>query len=70
MDSENKIGYADGFGKQNENTNCLIHRKEYRIVEITMDNSFLEVDERVKVGDEVICLQCSESETRNREASL
>ncbi|MDK4502548.1 alanine racemase [Fusobacterium necrophorum] len=49
-----KIGYADGFGKQNENTNCLIHRKEYRIVEITMDNSFLEVDERVKVGDEVI----------------
>ncbi len=49
-----KIGYADGFGKQNENGTCLIKRKEYRIVEVTMDNTFLEVDGRVQVGDEVI----------------
>lgn len=49
-----KIGYADGFGKENENTSCLIKRKEYRIVQVTMDNSFVEVDARVKPGDEVI----------------
>ena len=49
-----KIGYADGFGKENENTSCIIHRKEYRIVEVTMDNTFLEVDGLVQVGDEVI----------------
>lgn len=48
-----KIGYADGFGKENENTPCLIKRKEYRIVQVTMDNTFIEVDGRVKVGDEV-----------------
>lgn len=49
-----KIGYADGFGKENENGSCIIQRKEYRIAEVTMDNTFLEVDERVKVGDEVL----------------
>lgn len=49
-----KIGYADGFGKENENTPCLIRRKEYRIVQVSMDNTFIEVDGRVTSGDEVI----------------
>lgn len=49
-----KIGYADGFGKQNENSVCLIGRKEYNIVEVTMDNTFIVVDGRVQEGDEVI----------------
>lgn len=48
-----KIGYADGFGKQNEGSVCLIRGKEYRIIQVTMDNSFVEVDDRVQVGDEV-----------------
>lgn len=49
-----KIGYGDGFLKCNENTICMINRKEYNISLITMDNSFIEVDSSVKEGDEVI----------------
>lgn len=49
-----KIGYGDGFLKINENTKCLINGREFKISLITMDNSFIEVDETVKEGDEVI----------------
>lgn len=48
-----KIGYGDGFIKANEGTYCLINKKEYRIVQVTMDNTFVEVDDRVKAGDTV-----------------
>lgn len=46
-----KIGYADGFIKRNENTYCLIKNKEYKILHITMDTSFVEIDDRVEVDD-------------------
>lgn len=49
-----KIGYGDGFSKMNENSFCLINNKEYRIIEVSMDASFIEIDERVKVGDKVV----------------
>lgn len=48
-----KIGYGDGFPKCNRGEYCLINKKEYRISQVTMDNTFIEVDERVKVGDKV-----------------
>lgn len=48
-----KIGYGDGFPKCNRGTYCLINKKEYKISQVTMDNTFIEVDDRVKVGDEV-----------------
>lgn len=46
-----KIGYGDGFTKVNNGTYCLINKKEYKIVQVTMDNTFIEVDERVKIDD-------------------
>ncbi len=49
-----KVGYADGFLKSNEGSTCLIGNKEYTIVQVTMDNTFIEVDSRVKEGDRVI----------------
>ncbi|MGL4392850.1 MAG: alanine racemase [Fusobacteriaceae bacterium] len=48
-----KIGYGDGFLKFNEGTTCLINNKEYKILLVTMDNTFVEVDEYVKEFDEV-----------------
>lgn len=48
-----KIGYGDGFPKANNGTTCLIKKKEYKIIQVTMDNTFIEVDDRVNVGDEV-----------------
>ncbi|MDO4690139.1 MAG: alanine racemase [Fusobacterium sp.] len=48
-----KIGYGDGFPKCNKNTYCLINKKEYKISQVTMDNTFIEVDDKVKVGDRV-----------------
>ena len=48
-----KIGYGDGFSKANNKTTCLIKKKEYVISQVTMDNTFIEVDDRVNVGDEV-----------------
>lgn len=48
-----KFGYGDGFLKVNENTNCLIGNKEFNISLITMDNTFIEVHSKIKVGDEV-----------------
>lgn len=46
-----KIGYGDGFPKCNKNSYCLINKKEYKISQVTMDNTFVEVDDKVKAGD-------------------
>lgn len=48
-----KIGYGDGFLKKNEKSKCIINNKEFKIAEVTMDNTFVEVDESVKEGDKV-----------------
>ncbi len=49
-----KIGYGDGFLKVNEKSKCLINNKEFPIVLVSMDNTFIEVDTSVKVGDKVV----------------
>ena len=58
-----KIGYGDGFPKINNKTTCMIKKKEYVVSQVTMDNTFIEVDDRVNVGDEV-CLYHRPSETK------
>ena len=60
-----KIGYGDGFPKINNKTTCMIKKKEYVISQVTMDNTFIEVDDRVNVGDEV-CLYHRPSETKDK----
>lgn len=49
-----KLGYGDGFLKLNTFTPCLIKNKKFIINSISMDNSFIQVDNEVQVGDEVI----------------
>ena len=49
-----KIGYGDGFLKRNEKSKCIINNKEFKIVQVTMDNTFIEVDGSVKEGDKVL----------------
>lgn len=49
-----KLGYGDGFLKINQGTNCVINNKEFKITLVTMDNTFIELDSSVKVGDSVI----------------
>lgn len=49
-----KIGYGDGFLKCNENTFCTINKKSYKILHVTMDNTFIVGDESIRDGDEVI----------------
>ena len=49
-----KIGYGDGFLKINQNTKCIINNREFKISSVTMDNSFIEVDSKINVGDKVI----------------
>lgn len=51
-----KIGYGDGFSKRNTNSFCLINNKEFRIVEVTMDTTFIAVDSSVKEGDKATLL--------------
>lgn len=48
-----KFGYGDGFLKYNENTFCLVNNREFYISSISMDYTFINVDNSVKVGDEV-----------------
>jgi len=48
-----KFGYGDGFLKYNENTTCLIKGIEYYISSVCMDYTFINVDNRVNVGDEI-----------------
>lgn len=47
-----KIGYGDGFLSLNKDSHCLIKNKEYRILQVTMDSTFIEIDDYVEVGDE------------------
>lgn len=49
-----KIGYADGYLKVNEGSGCIINNKEFPVVLVSMDNTFIEVDSSVKEGDKVI----------------
>ena len=49
-----KIGYGDGFLKRNEKSKCIINNKEFKIAQVTMDNTFIEVDASVKEGDRVL----------------
>lgn len=49
-----KLGYGDGFLKLNQGSKCVINNKEFSITLVTMDNSFIEVDSSVKIGDSVI----------------
>lgn len=48
-----KIGYGDGFSKRNTNILCHINNKEYPIVHISMDTSFVLIDDSVNLGDSV-----------------
>ncbi|MDR3259372.1 MAG: alanine racemase [Fusobacteriaceae bacterium] len=48
-----KLGYGDGFLKANENSACLINNKEYIISLVSMDYTFINIDESVKIGDVV-----------------
>ncbi|MGL6167497.1 MAG: alanine racemase [Fusobacteriaceae bacterium] len=48
-----KIGYGDGFVKSNENSYCLINQNFYKILSVTMDNTFIQADDSIKNGDEV-----------------
>lgn len=46
-----KLGYGDGFSKRNTNILCHINNKEFPIVHISMDTSFILVDNSIKTGD-------------------
>ena len=48
-----KIGYGDGFLKSNEGSFVKIKDKFYKILLLTMDNTFIEVDENINIDDEV-----------------
>lgn len=48
-----RIGYGDGLSKRSQNIMSIINNKEYKIIHISMDTSFILVDDDVKVGDEV-----------------
>ncbi|MGL5174769.1 MAG: alanine racemase [Cetobacterium sp.] len=48
-----KIGYGDGFAKNNTNIMCHINNKEFPIVHISMDTSFVLIDDSVQQGDSV-----------------
>lgn len=63
-----KIGYGDGFLKINEGSTCLIKNKKYKISLVTMDNTFIEVDSTIKVGDTISLypnLDLAKSETNS-----
>ncbi|MGL5122959.1 MAG: alanine racemase [Fusobacteriaceae bacterium] len=47
------FGYGDGFLKVNEGTYALINEKEYEIIQINMDNSFIKIDKNINIYDEV-----------------
>lgn len=63
-----KIGYGDGFLKINEGSTCIIKNKKYKISLVTMDNTFIEVDSTIKVGDSISLypdLDLAKSETHS-----
>lgn len=48
-----RLGYGDGFSKRSEGIMSIINNKKFEIIHISMDSSFILVDDSVKVGDEV-----------------
>lgn len=48
-----RLGYGDGFSKRGENIMSIINNKKYRIIHISMDTSFIAIDDSIKIGDEV-----------------
>lgn len=48
-----KIGYGDGFSKNNTNLLCHINDKEFQIIHISMDTSFVLIDDSIELGDSV-----------------
>ncbi|WP_297597816.1 alanine racemase [uncultured Cetobacterium sp.] len=48
-----RIGYGDGFSKRSENIMSIINNKKFKVVHISMDSSFVAVDDSVKIGDEI-----------------
>ncbi|MGL5088174.1 MAG: alanine racemase [Cetobacterium sp.] len=46
-----RIGYGDGFTKRNEGMMSIINNKKFKIVHISMDSTFVLVDDSVKNGD-------------------
>ncbi|MFU8786706.1 MAG: alanine racemase [Candidatus Izemoplasmataceae bacterium] len=51
------IGYADGFIRKNQNGFVQIHDKTYKIIgRICMDQTFIRIDESIKLNDEVLVM--------------
>ncbi|MBQ7307610.1 MAG: alanine racemase [Clostridia bacterium] len=50
------IGYGDGFISQYTGCYVLIKGEKYKIISICMDLSILEIDQEIKVGDEVLVM--------------
>lgn len=48
-----RLGYGDGFSKRSEGIMSIINNKKFKIIHISMDSSFILVDDSVKIGDEV-----------------
>lgn len=48
-----RLGYGDGFSKRSEGIMSIINNQKFKIIHISMDSSFILVDDSVKVGDEV-----------------
>lgn len=48
-----RIGYGDGLSKRSENMMSIIKNKEYKIIHISMDTSFILIDNSITIGDEV-----------------
>lgn len=48
-----RLGYGDGFSKRSEGIMSIINNKKFKIIHISMDSSFILVDDSVRVGDEV-----------------
>lgn len=48
-----RLGYGDGFSKRSEGIMSIINNKKFKIVHISMDSSFILVDDSVKEGDNI-----------------
>ena len=46
-----RLGYGDGFSKRSEGIMSIINNKKFKIVHISMDSSFILVDDSVKEED-------------------
>lgn len=48
-----RLGYGDGFSKRSEGIMSIINNKKFKIIHISMDSSFILVDDSVKAGDNI-----------------